>query len=679
MSGNPITRDVTGEEVYSSIYSMDESRVERGVIWIGANDGPVHVTRDNGRTWANVTPKDLPPGGRVQNIEASPIRKGSAYIAVYRFLREHDLRPYIYRTEDYGATWTRLTNGSNGIPADHPTRVVREDPSRPGLLYAGTEFGFFVSFDNGGRWHSLQQNLPATPVTDIRVHRGDLVISTMGRSFWIMDDIAPLRQIGSADQPDAAAAGNACALSKGRSDKPAGCPQYSPVALAIDYLVPAGFTEPLMLEITDASGRMVRRVSSAVGVGQPSRQSGGGEMSDPDAPASGQGRGAAALLTAKPGHNRFAWDYRWSDGGPLVAPGTYTASLGGTSKTFEVVVDPGVLRDGITAADLLEQQNFLLSVRDTQAEAVRLRARIQNAMQKAGVSLPAAPGPGEWVQRRQIFASATRAVGTCRDRAWHLPTGDAHRSALQHHARRRGCRSEGGDRVTATVGRSGEGNEGDRRRTVYHCRIVGRSRCCRSASSPSSRSRRARRRTCRAQGPLLVAEEVFTASVMSVEDGDSVVVKTESEPITVNLAGVDAPEMSQPGGLQARQFLSDLTLGKTVTVRLTNGVDRMARLEVAGIDVTEALVRAGMGWHCPRYADDRDLTRAEAEARSAKRGLWNVAQPTPPWLHRGAGACWQQSSKPRVSSENRPNFSGTWTAVSPPHRAGQQLRINRTP
>ncbi len=419
VSGNPITRDVTGEEVYSSIYSMDESRVERGVIWIGANDGPVHVTRDNGRTWANVTPKDLPPGGRVQNIEASPIRKGSAYIAVYRFLREHDLRPYIYRTEDYGATWTRLTNGSNGIPADHPTRVVREDPSRPGLLYAGTEFGFFVSFDNGGRWHSLQQNLPATPVTDIRVHRGDLVISTMGRSFWIMDDIAPLRQIGSATSLTLLQPATRVRYRRAGATNRPGAPQYSPVALAIDYLVPAGFTEPLMLEITDAGGRMVRRVSSAVGVGQPSRQSGGGEMSDPDAPASGQGRGAAALLTAKPGHNRFAWDYRWSDGGPLVAPGTYTASLGGTSKTFEVVVDPGVLRDGITAADLLEQQNFLLTVRDTQAEAVRLRARIQNAMQKAGVSLPAAPGPGEWVQRgkyshplQELWARVATAPGT---------------------------------------------------------------------------------------------------------------------------------------------------------------------------------------------------------------------------------------------------------------------------
>src|SRR5687767_14267295 len=162
--GNPITRDVTGEEVYSSIYSMDESPIERGVIWVGANDGPVHVTRDNGKTWKNVTPKDLPPGGRVQNIGASPRRKGAAYIAVYRFLREHDLKPYIYATSDYGASWVKLTDGTNGIPNDHPTRVVREDPERDGLLYAGTEFGFFVSFDNGKRWESLQRNLPATPV-----------------------------------------------------------------------------------------------------------------------------------------------------------------------------------------------------------------------------------------------------------------------------------------------------------------------------------------------------------------------------------------------------------------------------------------------------------------------------------------------------------------------------------
>ena len=147
--GTPITRDVTGEEVYSSIYAMAESRLEKGVLWVGANDGPVHVSRDGGKTWNDVTPQGLPPGGRVQTIEDSPHRKGSAYIAVYRYLREHDLAPYIYRTDDYGKTWARIADGTNGIPVDHPTRVVREDTEVPGLLYAGTEFGAFVSFDNG--------------------------------------------------------------------------------------------------------------------------------------------------------------------------------------------------------------------------------------------------------------------------------------------------------------------------------------------------------------------------------------------------------------------------------------------------------------------------------------------------------------------------------------------------
>jgi hypothetical protein len=161
---------------------------------VGANDGPVHVTRDEGRNWKKITPPDLPPGGRVQNIEPSPHRRGSAYLAVTRHLL-NDWRPYIYRTDDYGATWARLTDGTNGIPADFPTRVVREDPDREGLLYAGTEFGMFISFDNGGEWQSFQLNLPVTPVTDIRVHRKDLVLSTMGRSLWILDDVTRLHEI----------------------------------------------------------------------------------------------------------------------------------------------------------------------------------------------------------------------------------------------------------------------------------------------------------------------------------------------------------------------------------------------------------------------------------------------------------------------------------------------------
>jgi hypothetical protein len=390
------------------------------------------VTRDGGKTWKNVTPPDLPPGGRVQNIDASHIRKGSAYVAVYRFLREHDLKPYVYRTDDYGATWTRLTDGTNGIPDDHPTRVVREDPERAGLLYAGTEFGIFVSFDNGSRWQPLQQNLPATPVTDIRVHRGDLVIATMGRSFWIMDDIGPLRQM--------AAAGTQLTLlrpsSRIRYRRAGGgrgaAPQYPAVALAIDYLVPEGFSGPLTLTIADAQGRTVRTIDrTAAG-----RRGQGRDTPAPDAPVDpemappgGRGRGAAAPLTTRSGHNRYMWDYRWSNNGPMVAPGKYAASLApsatasgsmpATIREFEVQVDPGVLRDGMTVADLLDQQNFLLRVRDAIADATRLRAATHQAMQKADIQPARSPSSGQSIDNiedshplQRLWARLVTAPGT---------------------------------------------------------------------------------------------------------------------------------------------------------------------------------------------------------------------------------------------------------------------------
>jgi photosystem II stability/assembly factor-like uncharacterized protein len=442
--GNPITRDVTGEEVYSTIYSMAESPRDRNVLWSGANDGPVFVTRDGGKTWKNVTPKDLPPGGRVQNIDASAHNTGTAYIAVYRFLFEHDMKPYIYRTDDFGATWTKLTSGGNGIPNDHPTRVVREDPEARGLLYAGTEFGLFVSLDNGATWKPLQQNLPATPVTDLRVQRGDVVISTMGRAFWIMDDVSPLRQLAKAGVMTSArprvvpvagtngrVAGAGIGVPVGSSAqldlsqpvllqpssriryraagggrRGGGGPEYPPTALAIDYMLPEGFTGPLSLEITDAYGRSVRTVNAAGapgqgrGRGQGRGDAGAGDPDDPDMRGGGRGRGgAAANLTTKPGHNRFMWDYRWANGGPMAAPGTYTAKLtaGGAAqtKTFEIVIDPGVLKDGTTAADLVEQQNFLLELRQTITDATATRQQVQQAMQKAGVQPPPSPGPGE--------------------------------------------------------------------------------------------------------------------------------------------------------------------------------------------------------------------------------------------------------------------------------------------
>lgn len=189
-SGGPIDEDISGEEYYGVLYAIRESPLQPGVIWTGSNDGLFYVTRDGGKSWSNITP-EMPAGGRVSNIEASPHQAGKAYYAVYRDYLGDD-KPYIYRTNDYGASWELLTNGENGIPGDYPTRVVREDPNREGLLYAGTEFGLFVSLDDGKKWQSFQRNLPIVPITDISLTRGDLVLSTLGRSFWLMQDISPL-------------------------------------------------------------------------------------------------------------------------------------------------------------------------------------------------------------------------------------------------------------------------------------------------------------------------------------------------------------------------------------------------------------------------------------------------------------------------------------------------------
>ena len=194
VSGHPITIDVTGEEHFAVLYDIQESVLEPGVIWAGANDGPVHVTRDGGAGWTDVTPPGIGPYGRVQNIEVSHHEPAKAYVAILRY-QLGDFAPYAYRTEDYGATWTRITTGENGVPGDHPVRVVREDPDREGLLYLGTEFGMFISFDDGGAWQPFQLNLPVTPVTDVKVVYGDLVLSTMGRGFWIMDNLTPLHEL----------------------------------------------------------------------------------------------------------------------------------------------------------------------------------------------------------------------------------------------------------------------------------------------------------------------------------------------------------------------------------------------------------------------------------------------------------------------------------------------------
>lgn len=427
VSGNPITRDVTGEEVYSTIYSMIESRLERGVIWVGANDGPVHVTRDNGKTWKNVTPKDL-VGARIQTVEDSPHMKGRAYIAGYRFMREHDFKPYIYRTDNYGETWTLLTDGKNGIPADYATRVIREDPRQSGLLYAGTEFGFFVSFNAGKNWQPLQQNLPTTPITDIKVHRNDLVISTMGRSAWIMDNITPLQELARIANGPTTATGASFGFSalddeqsklpslalfqprevirfrNGTAPASTNEPEYPAAGAQFDLYFATAPGAETKLEVLDARGAALKtwnvlppRSNAPVAEG-----GGGGGFR--------RGSNNSPGIRAEAGMQRITWDLRypgpWSanapeggPGGPMVPPGKYSVRLtsGGQTITrnFDLKSDPRVAADGVSDGDIAEQVKFQLQVRDAISDARKLQQSIEQAMQKAGIKPGLEPGgPG---------------------------------------------------------------------------------------------------------------------------------------------------------------------------------------------------------------------------------------------------------------------------------------------
>jgi photosystem II stability/assembly factor-like uncharacterized protein len=387
-SGEPITRDVTGEEFYSTLYAITESPLERGVIWTGSNDGPFNITRDNGKTWTNVTPKDLPTGGRVQWIEASPHRRGSAYYAVYRYLLG-DYEPYIYKTDDYGKSWTRLTNGANGIPKDCPTRVVREDPDREGLLYAGTEFGMFTSFDNGAHWQSFQLNLPVTPITDIKVHHKDLVVATQGRAFWIIDNITALHQIGSSSSS------TDVTLYKPRDGYRTAVSALGPM---IDYYLPTAPSGPVTIEILDSQNAVVNSYSSETQPGADGRGRGGrgggraapgGDPDDPEA-AMTAGRFARAnanlaRVTKTAGMNRFLWDVRHQSG-LSVPPGAYQARLKVNDKVltqpFNVLIDPNVSADGVTVADLKEQFEHNVRVRDLVAAVNQTIGKLREAQSR---------------------------------------------------------------------------------------------------------------------------------------------------------------------------------------------------------------------------------------------------------------------------------------------------------
>ncbi len=382
-SGWPITRDATGEEVYSTVYNIRESVLEPGVIWVGSNDGLFHLTRDHGAHWANITPPDLPEGGRVQFLEPSPHRPASAYYAVHRFLLG-DYRPYIYRTDDYGATWTLLTDGKNGIPEDWPVRVVREDPDREGLLYAGTEFGMFISFDNGAHWQSFQLNLPNVPVADLKVFRKDLIVGTQGRSIWILDNVSALAQI----------------TPQLRTDRPF---LYQPrdgyrtrtganiLGPNIEYYLPSAPGGAVTLDILKPNGE---RVNSYSGTPGPAAAPRAGAMTPEQAMMAGRGAGgrggmARPTVTANAGHNRFVWDVQ-HESGLGAPPGEYVVRLtvDGTTLTqpFTVLIDPRLAEEGLTAADLEEQFQHNTTMRAMVEEVNALVARVRDAMGTASGS-----------------------------------------------------------------------------------------------------------------------------------------------------------------------------------------------------------------------------------------------------------------------------------------------------
>jgi photosystem II stability/assembly factor-like uncharacterized protein len=408
-----VTIDDTGTEYYDTVFVISESPLTAGLIWVGTDDGLIQITRDAGKTWTNVTPKDMPEWSRISQIDPSPHDAGVAYAAVDRHQND-ELRPYIYKTSDYGKTWAKITNG---IPDTTFVRAVREDPKKRGLLYAGTEAGVYVSFDDGAHWRALKLNLPTAPVHDLIVKDNDLVVATHGRAFWILDDVTPLRQyedkVAEKDvllyPPAIAYRMQAGAGADRHPSKKTG--QNPPAGAVIYYWVKdapkaeAESKNAVRLEILDGSGKVIRKYSS-------------GEVAPLDEPPDPDDKKPEKELKVEAGLNRFVWDlrydeahqvpvyYLWEYGGgahgPVAAPGHYQVRLtaGGQSQTapLEVKLDPRV---NVSQADLEQEVSVLLGIRenlnkvydtvnqiqDVRAQLAGLRRRLpENASGKIAAS-----------------------------------------------------------------------------------------------------------------------------------------------------------------------------------------------------------------------------------------------------------------------------------------------------
>lgn len=364
-SGGPLEQDNTSVEYYDALFAVAESPVQRGLIWAGSDDGLVHVTRDGGSNWKDVTPKDMPAWSRIDLIDPSPFDAGTAYLAADRS-RWDDFHPYLYKTTNYGETWTKITDG---LPDSVFAHAVREDTVHKGLLFAGTETGIWVSFDDGAHWQSLQLNLPTVPVHDLMVHGNDLIVATHGRAFWILDDITPLRQLTSEIASEGVHLFKPETAYRFRGEGfhlPGGVAagENPPSGAIIDYTLKTASKDPITLEILDSKGKVIRKYSSKAKNGE--APSGFAALF-----------GGASNLPAKPGLNRFEWNLRYEaptrvpgavawggfEMGPLAVPGMYQAKLtvDGHDYTVPVQVDEDP-RIHVSAEDLQKQLDFSLEI-----------------------------------------------------------------------------------------------------------------------------------------------------------------------------------------------------------------------------------------------------------------------------------------------------------------------------
>ena len=350
-SGGPITKDNTGVEYYATIFAVNESKQEDGLIWTGSDDGLVHVTKDGGKNWTNVTPKKMPEWMMVNCIEIDPFTKGGAYIVGTKY-KSGDYLPYIYKTENYGKTWKQITNG---IGAEDFTRALRADPKRKGLLYAGTERGMYISFDDGANWQKFQLNLPVVPITDLAIKNNNLIAATQGRSFWMIDDLTPIHQLTNSiikedvilfkPQDSYAMSGG-----NGRTSKTAGT--NHPGGVAINYFIKEkGDKELVSLKVYDSNNVLIKTFST-----EPNKDK------------------KEAELTLENGNNIFYWDMMYpgaekvkgmilwwaSLNGPMALPGNYkvTLTVGETSKSQNFTILKNPISE-TTLADATAQFNFI--------------------------------------------------------------------------------------------------------------------------------------------------------------------------------------------------------------------------------------------------------------------------------------------------------------------------------